>query len=232
MMIGLHHQQVPVNVSLAADTPDDNKTASLTERVSPQLDEPRQKRKRSVAVQAKGQASAQPVPAPRKRQKITMEAAVMQAAVVQPGAKTKSKTADASVPPGLLPMPEEHKEYEHVPGEQAWSALGPSSQSILHLNEHHMLVACKFGQLQLIWLQCRQLTFQPAIPVQPEPISRLQRVEDLLEYLQFGHVCAGHEPYRRLGVTVRENEVLDSESLVNVAKAKALYNKKYREVGL
>lgn len=33
-------------------------------------------------------------------------------------------------------------------------------------------------------------------------------------------------------MTVRGIEILDADSLVNVAKAKALYNKKYREVGI
>lgn len=41
---------------------------------------------------------------------------------------------------------------------------------------------------------------------------------------------AGQEPYRELGLTVHEHEILDDESLRTVARAKAQYNKKYREV--
>ena len=41
---------------------------------------------------------------------------------------------------------------------------------------------------------------------------------------------AGQEPYRALGLTVHEHEILDDESLRTVARAKAQYNKKYREV--
>lgn len=41
---------------------------------------------------------------------------------------------------------------------------------------------------------------------------------------------AGHEPYRALGLVVHEHEILDAQSLKNMARAKAQYNKKYREV--
>ncbi|KAL3136264.1 hypothetical protein ABBQ32_007271 [Trebouxia sp. C0010 RCD-2024] len=39
----------------------------------------------------------------------------------------------------------------------------------------------------------------------------------------------GHEPYRALGLVVHEHEILDAQSLKNMARAKAQYNKKYRE---
>ena len=68
---------------------------------------------------------------PRKRQKTTTEAVAVQAAVVQSAAKRKSKTADKSAPADLPPMPEEHKEYAHVPGNQAWTALGPCVKLLL-----------------------------------------------------------------------------------------------------
>ena len=43
---------------------------------------------------------------------------------------------------------------------------------------------------------------------------------------------AGQEPYRAFGLTVHEHEILDDESLRTVARAKAQYNKMYREVRL